>query len=314
MISTCYAISRAWHARCYVAGMTHLRFHKIGLATALLAAACSSAPAPGSSGRNGAEPSGPVARDAGEAFPDRPADVPAITPAQIASACAESAACIPDRGQYTKNDLYGLIALCVEDARWSAERAVPMSDLSNDNERAEYYVTCVLDHAGDCNAVNACRTDRDPSITCQEDGCAGPASTTVSCDGTVAHITIDGTTTERDCARAYADCDPSSPTGCTDRHYTACPADGDHADHCDGDVRLGCDGLGQVSYHDCARLGGHCGDTGGGAQGCIYPGTADPGCSGDTPAMPACSGDQIAVCLNGRRVTAPAAALCNAAP
>ncbi len=289
------------------------RFHKIGLATALLAAACSSAPDP-VSGRTGAEPSGPVASDAAEAFPDRPTGVPVITPVEIASACADSAACIEDRAQYSTSDLYGLVALCVEDARWSAERAVPMSDFSHNGERAEYYVRCVLDHAGDCNAVNACRTDRDPAITCQEDGCTAPAGTTFSCDGSVAHVTIGGTSSERDCARAYAACDPSSATGCTDRQYTACPADGEQADRCDGDVRLGCDSAGQVSYHDCSRMGGHCGDAGDGSQDCIYPGTPAPDCSADTPKLPECIGDQIAVCLNGRRITAPAAAFCGATP
>lgn len=289
--------------------MTNLRpsLHKLGLGAALLAAACGS---PTASGRAGAEPQGPVAHDAGEAFPDRPAGVPAMKPGDIAAACAESAACIPDRATYSAADLSALIDLCVSDVRWSAERAIPLSSFSHNVERPEFYVACVLSHTGDCNAVNACRTDRDPAITCQEDGCTAPTTTQVSCAGDVATITINGVTTERDCTRAFAACDASSPTGCTDRHYTACPPGVDTADRCDGDVRLGCDGAGQVSYHDCARLGGTCGDTGNGNMDCIYPGAEDPDCTADQPKPAACTGSDIAVCMGGQRVTAAAPDFC----
>src|SRR4029078_4079160 len=113
----------------------------------------------------------------------------------------------------------------------------------------------------DCAAVNACLSTREVDLYCEEDGCRPRDNVpfAVACDGTIATMTKSGVTGKRDCALALAACDPKSPTGCTDRHFSSCPEGGVRSDHCDGDVRLGCDGGNQVSYRDCARLGGVCG-------------------------------------------------------
>lgn len=291
--------------------------HKLGLialaGVALVANGCvvntSDGGDPGAAGGSGARnPVGPVAHDASEAFPDKPASVPVLSAEQILRACATRVACAMSGSEYTQDGRMYALALCVNDVTWSAERAIPISDLEQKNERAEYYVDCVNQHAGDCAAVARCGSDRAPSIYCEEDGCRSEAPADVTCQGSVA--TVDGT--PRDCARAYAACDASSPTGCTDRQFTACPAGDPHVDHCDGNVRLGCDVAGQVSYHDCSRMGGTCGPMGDGHQGCIYTeGTADPGCA-DGSRFPTCSGNTLAACVNGRLVSAEAPGLCGA--
>ncbi len=294
--------------------------HKLGLITfagiALLASGCvvnasdnGNAGGTGGSGGSAQNPVGPVANNASEAFPDKPASVPALTAQEIVQACATDMACAMSDAKYTQKDRLNGIALCVTNVTWSAERAIPMSDLTFKNERAEYYVGCVNQHAGDCAAVAKCSSGRDPDISCQEDGCRGPAGAQVTCQGTIATITAGSKIIKRDCALAFAECDPSSATGCTDRHFTACPANGTHADHCDGDVRLGCDAAGQVSYHDCSRMGGTCGATPDGHQGCVYTdGTPDADCVAGK--LPTCNGSTLGVCVNQRLVKVDAPQLC----
>ncbi len=278
-----------------------------GIFFALVVGACSSA----ATDTGGAPPSpeGPVASNAAEAFPDRPANVPVLSNSDILQACLAAADCV--QTQYTQEQMLGLVQLCVHDVTFSAERAIPMSGFSNNDERAEYFVKCALDNAGDCTAENACRTQRLGDISCQEDGCRIPRDTAakVTCNGSVATITIGGTTATRDCSLAYAACDPHSPTGCTDRHYTTCPEGVTKADRCDGNVRLGCDGSGQVSYHDCARMGGSCGTTANGAEGCVYP-EVDAACTkGPTP-DPQCVSGAIQICVNGQMLTQAAPGVC----
>jgi hypothetical protein len=265
----------------------------------------------GGSGGGTPQPIGPVAHDADEAWPKRPANVPIITPEQIASACAELAACDeldPSSGM----DRLAVVAFCVSQLTWSAERAIPVSGLLRWNERAEYYVLCQLEHAGDCAAQKSCSSGRDARIYCEEDGCRllTGLGYDVSCAGSVAQLASGANVTERDCARAYAECDPSSPTGCTDRPFTACPSEGNKADRCDGDVRLGCDGAGQVSYRDCSRMGGSCGTTADGRQDCIYQSVPDTGCTDPALPSPSCSGSTLGVCVNGKRVSLSAPGVC----
>ncbi len=291
--------------------------HKLGLIAvaggALFSSACVVTSSDGGNvgGAGGAggvatNPVGPVASNASEAFPDKPASAPVLTAKDIIKACATEVACDMSGPKHTPHDRMAGVLACVEYVTWSAERAIPMSGLVHDNERAEYYVSCLDQHAGDCSSVAACRSGRASDIYCEEDGCRGPEGASVSCQGTVA--TIDGAS--RDCALAYATCDPSSPTGCTDRHFTSCPAGSPHVDRCDGNVRLGCDSSGQVSYRDCSRMGGRCGTLPDGHQGCIYTeGSADAGCA-DGSRLPACSGVKLSACVNGRLVSADAAALC----
>jgi hypothetical protein len=134
----------------------------------------------------------------------------------------------------------------------------------------------------------------------------------VTCDGSIATLKNATRSFSRDCSRALAECDTTSATGCTDRQFTACPAEGSKADRCDGNVRLGCDGAGQVSYHDCERMGGVCGTTPEGKQDCIYTNPPDTGCEDVTAPTAACTNGQLSVCVNGKRVSLPAAGVCPA--
>lgn len=259
----------------------------------------------GGSAGSTATPIGPVASNASEAWPDRP-DVPKLGDAQIAEACVAQALCNPGP------DPLLTVQFCIGQLTWSAERAIPISNLQRLNERVEYLVPCVLENKADCSAVAACSTSRDAAIACQEDGCRvlQGQSFDVTCDGTIATLTNDERSFSRDCARALAECDPTSATGCTDRPFTACPADVGKADRCDGNVRLGCDGAGQVSYHDCERMSGVCGTTSEGKQDCIYTDPPDAACADPTALTAQCEGAMLAVCVNGARVVVAAGTLC----
>lgn len=275
--------------------------------TALATTAC----APGSSGGSGGSNAiGPIAHNASEAFPNKPVSLPAIDATGIVKSCALYTACTAPSNQSSQADLLFGEGLCIGDVTWSAERAIPVSNLTSDAERAEYFVQCVIAHAGDCQAISACAASRSSDIYCEEDGCRGPSGAQVTCQGTVATVHAGSDTFTRDCALAYAKCDPSSSTGCTDRPFTRCPPGGNTADHCDGNVRLGCDSLGQVSYHDCARMGGTCGTLPDGRQGCIYNGgVTDPQCASGS-AEPSCSGSTLSACVNGQLVSADAPEVC----
>ena len=74
----------------------------------------------------------------------------------------------------------------------------------------------------------------------------------------------------------------------------------------DPNVRLGCDGKDQVSYRDCARLGGTCGTEADGSEGCVYP-AADVTC----PKSAVCDGTTLTVCVDTRTVSVESA-LCTA--
>jgi hypothetical protein len=250
-------------------------------------------------------PVGSVARTADEAWPTRP-DVAPITNQEIADACVARLACA-DLGS---GQVGVAVDLCVGQTLWAAERAVPLSNLGSSNERAEFAVRCVLDAAGDCDVIAACISGRNPAIQCEEDGCriSGGRSFSVSCAGSIATLRDGSSTIERDCARAFADCDPASPTGCTDRQFTACPSDGDRRDRCDGNIRLGCDSAGQVSYRDCERMSGTCGATADGFD-CVYTTPADAEC-GSNRLVAVCEGTHMAVCVNGERIEVSAPTLC----
>jgi hypothetical protein len=211
---------------------------------------------------------------------------------------------------------------CVADLIWSAERAIPLSHstlLSAESfgtswERVEYYVPCVLQHPHDCVAIQACSTSR-RDVSCEEDGCwiyENNLDYTVTCNGTFANVVVRPSTSfGRDCARAFAECSVTSPTGCTDRLLTTCGAGANPDDHCDGNVRLGCDRSGQRSYHDCARLGGICGPTAHGDD-CIYQDPPDPECPPMHEQRASCIGSTLSLCVNGKRVSVEAPAICAA--
>jgi hypothetical protein len=206
-----------------------------------------------------------------------------------------------------------LVDLCVFDAVFSAERAVPMSGFGHYNERLEYWVGCVLAEPEDCAAVARCRSERDPAVACEEEGCRSSVPWSVTCDGSVATLQSGSRAWQRDCARAFVACDVTSPTGCADRLPTACPPEGLGLPPCDGDVWLGCGEEGQIRYHDCQRLGGSCVVAATDSSTCSYAAGSDPACAADAPASASCAGIELAVCVNGQRLRL-ASELCVPAP
>src|SRR5262249_46484930 len=127
--------------------------------------------------------------------------------------------------------------------------------------------------AGSAASPLACRSAWRGKRT-DADGCYGSAPRGTSDGGVAAlvffhlrggHLGPD----RRHCAFADAECSTKSPTGCTDRPLVACEAPA--KDRCDGNVKLGCDHCGLVSYRDCAWDGGTCRGTPGGAE-CVPPG------------------------------------------
>jgi hypothetical protein len=255
---------------------------------------------------HGLRSDGTVDVTADEAWPNRPTEPPPLSAEELAQACARLAACTPvDPDTGTVDDARRmLLALCVDpiQAYFWEERAVPTS---SKNERWTFEARAILASTGDCNAVVDTSTQRPDEIVCQEDGCWWFSLTkpipTVTCNGDVALLaTVDASFT-RDCSRAFAKCDESSPTGCTDRPPVACehPA----SDRCDGAVRIGCDGEGRVSFHDCGRVpGGTCGEVGDGL-GCVYP------TSSACTAGPQCTGDTLSLCVFGEAVNVDCKAL-----
>lgn len=245
----------------------------------------------------------PVAHDAEEAWPDRPTNVPTITLEQVVRACAAYGPC----NIALHGDVLSAVAACVWSVEFSAERAIPLSIIPSD-ARAEAFVMCEIAHAGDCEGQKqVCQPPR-TSEYCQEDGCQGSYYPT-SCEGTVAHFETCEGPVDRDCGSAFAECDLDSITGCTDRHFSACPPGGTKADHCDGDIRLGCDGTGAVSYHDCSRMGGVC-KTVDGSDDCVYTDTPDPQCVGANDGSTTCENSNLVVCTEGVRVVVSAPAVC----
>lgn len=246
------------------------------------------------------DPKGPIATNAEEAWPSAPASVASFGAEQILAACSRAGECSAEVMAGDAATRTGLVDLCVYDVVFSGERAIPMGGFNQSNERAEYWLGCVLD-AKDCAAVSACRTPRDTRIACQEDGCYATEKLSVSCEGSMATLKGSSGTSTRDCSRAFAACDTESPTGCTDRHYTACAKDDAPGDRCDGDIRLGCDGLGQVSYHDCSRLGGSCGTEPDGTSGCVYASE----CPLDDFGSTSCEAGSLKSCVLGRKLSLP---------
>lgn len=257
-------------------------------------------------------PLGTVARNAQEAWPQAPTDVPVLTRAGILAACTRSAECwlgqSPDNGPpITLEQASQLVFLCVSDLEFSGERAIPTSAWTSRPHTADRWAACVTG-AKTCEEARACELGR-PEVTCQEDGCKGPADwVETRCEGDQATVTTQRGSVSRDCSLAHARCDISSATGCTDRPYSQCAEeDVSRGDHCDGNIRLGCDGARQVSYHDCGRLGGTCGTTADGKPGCVYPDTTAD-CATDF--IFKCEGGTLSLCVLDALVEQPSPVLC----
>jgi hypothetical protein len=270
-------------------------------------------PAPADPTVHGIGAAGRVDVTAAQAWPNRAPETPALTLEEIAQACATFGSCLTgtlDAGTLGITDgattdpevaKADLIRLCALGLQGSEERAIPNGGY---NERFAFEVRAAIAAHGDCAAVAAIHTERPAAIKCQEDGCwwSEAEAPTASCEGEVAVLVSGGSTFRRDCSHALTTCNGSA-TGCTDRPLVACdPAAGDR---CDGDIKLGCDHCGLVSFRDCARLaGGHCVEKDDGTASCVY--AAGTGCG---PADQVCTGTMLTVCAAGTKTAVDCLAL-----
>ena len=236
---------------------------------------------------------GRVDVDAITAWPTRGVEPTLLTAQEIAQACALVGACTTasdGRAAPSDEEAIASTARCAY-PDGAEERAVPTDGT---NERWSFWVREVLARAPSCEAIHAIHTNRAKQTYCEEDGCwwTGASRPSVACAGTMATLVADGRTWTRDCAHAYARCDEGSATGCTDRRPLAC--DPRAMDRCDGDVKLGCDSSGIVSFHDCTLIHTRCQETAVGAE-CV------PIAAGSCEQR--CDGSRLSMCVFGGTVT-----------
>jgi hypothetical protein len=261
--------------------------------------------------RPGPDDLGVLENSAAEVWPWRP-DLPKLDNEEVVRACAAYVMCEESFADRTREGLLTALRIRVFDVVGSAEQAIPITDLLYSglfapggllaayNERAEFFVSCVNSANQDCAAIRRCLSPRLNDLECDERGCRNASSQPFvrSCNGTVATLTKGSLRFQRDCARAFAECDPKSATGCTDRRVSGCRVSGSQrcgvASRCDGDVELGCDQYNRVTYNDCTRLGGWCGTDSLGFGSCMYPRSSE--CLLDPYFDLTCSGDKVNVC------------------
>jgi hypothetical protein len=250
---------------------------------------------------HGLTPDGRVNVTAAEAWPSRPMEPTPPTAAEILSACAILSSCfsqIGDAGVSSDADQIKGITSCLDPTTHKfEERAIPEAEQS---ERWSFKVRNIIAKKG-CGGV-LIGSKRPHEAYCEESGCwwTGSSPATVTCEGTIATYNAPTPVGTRDCAGSYATCSTTSPTGCTDRPRVACQSAG--KDRCDGDIKLGCDRCGLVSFHDCGLQGGHCVESPDGAA-CVYP---DPAAC---TAAPSCSGSMLTFCSRGAPTTVDCVAL-----
>jgi hypothetical protein len=237
------------------------------------------------------------------AWPGRAAEPRPLTPAQIAEACTLLAACDDFHFETMRGGLlpdvtpHTVLGSCLAgglDGYSTEERAIPIDGY---DERLGFLLRTVLATNGDCAELGTVLTRSRVNRECQEDGCwVNGTPPRVKCDGDVA---VFDNGSRRDCSRAYTRCAPSSPTGCTDRPLLGCPAGA--RDRCDGNIKLGCDGCGYVSFRDCGWNGGRCVETAEGA--------ACEDAARECDSRPTCEGNSLAQCVSGTAVTVDCARL-----
>ena len=262
-------------------------------------------PSCGANPVHGTRADGRVDVTAAEAWPDRPPSIgpsadeaalacevfascavrwnPSLRDVDQASHAAFRAACLGGGGGYPIDPLGFLFSLN------AAQRMIP---LKGSNESWPFLISSVLEAKGDCRRIQGILTPRAFHFDCQEDGCQTDLKTSFKCQGDVA--TAPSVQFGRDCSRSGTHCSETSSTGCTDRAFVRCSGG---MDRCDGDIKLGCDSCGFVSYRDCSWNGGHCSETSAGA-GCVPAGDGGSCVQGTTK----CNGARLDVCFGGQVV------------
>ena len=251
-----------------------------------------------------------------QAWPKRPPSPAALTPEEIAEACVKLASCVQPSG-ISEADLplaqAEYLATCLAVNPYE-ERAIPYGSdyyfgtAATDflpagrqaSERWTFFVRAVIASDGECAHLDDILTPRPDEITCSEAGCWWYSTQLpipqVTCEGDVAVLETGGEVYRRDCSRAFLSCDPTSATGCADRPPASCRPGA--ADVCDGDIKLGCDHYGRLTFRDCGWVeGGHCVEEESGAE-CRYD--APEQCTSESTL---CDGDALTVCVAGRSVT-----------
>jgi hypothetical protein len=247
-----------------------------------------------------------------QAWPTRGPEPAPLDRQEWARACVISGACAPsapaDGLDLAAARSLGTVA-CTGQPNASEAAAIPMRPLGSAitwiaDERWSFFARAIAPLGSDCAAVESLLTPPVPQVWCREAGCdwypGGVPPPLVRCDGDIATLLTRDGPFERNCATAFARCDETSSTGCTDRRAIACGR-GDFA-RCDGDIRLGCDGE-NVTFTDCSRHGGTCVERPRDAE-CVYP--ADGACMA---ADEACNGDMIELCVQGERIAIDCGAL-----
>lgn len=237
---------------------------------------------------------GRVDISAAEAWPERAEEPPPLTPEQTADACAALASCDDFQFETVRGSAlltvtpYTLLTSCLAgglNGYSTEERAIPIDGY---DERLGFLLRAVLAKNGDCAAIRTVLTRSRVNRECQEDGCwVNGEPPRVHCEGDVA---VFDNGSRRDCSRAYARCAVSSPTGCTDRPLLGCPVGA--SDRCDGNVKLGCDSCGYVTFRDCGWSGGRCVQT---AEGAVCEDAAR-----ECDTIPACEGNSLMECVSGK--------------
>ncbi len=241
-----------------------------------------------------------------QAFQQRGTEPEPLSREEWGRACVISGGCTPlaadggddvaaTRSQYTTS--------CTADPNASEAAVIPMRLLDSTfgwvaDERWTYFARAIEPLGGDCAAVRAALTEPAPRVLCTEAGCdwnesGNVAPPLVRCDGDVATLLTSDGPVVRNCATAFARCDDTSRTGCTDRRPTSCSR-GDFA-RCDGDIVLGCEDE-KVTFIDCSRHAGVCAEHALGAN-CVYPDAGE--CSATDER---CDGDSIELCVQGNPI------------
>jgi hypothetical protein len=250
-----------------------------------------------------------------DAWPNR-ADEPApLAFPELAQACAIVGACGVMPG-----DPAEVTTHCAQTINADEEFAIPVGSRALDllppaDVRWTYFARAAiaeLEGGGDCAGVRALLPARPPPIVCGSEGCIwrAPQLPSVSCAGDVATLNMDGEIFVRDCARVYARCDTTSPTGCTDRQVVPCqPSEGDreNRDRCYGQIKIGCTLAGFISFGDCTRYpGAYCADGPSTLEAyCAYP-PAGPCSSREQTCT---DGQTLRLCVFGMLVDVDCAAL-----
>jgi len=251
-------------------------------------------------------PRDPPLEDVAQILPE--ASRAALTREAVVRACQTWVECAGDVSIHGDKLAVGDDRLvdCVQSVAIAAEGG---ERILHSNESAPFFLSCVADASGGCGEVLACSTMSPLDDHCSPVGCPR-AEARVTCDGTVASVETDTGLVERDCARANAQCDTGSVSGCDDALAYSCPSakingpvDSCHysGGWCEGDLNVGC-AAGHARVFDCAVFGGTCVESSPETADCLYPDVPEPGCGSAFSYENGSDAQGSFQCVRGRKV------------